>query len=121
MEQLTKRSESGTARPGPWAENLEPAAIIQRLCDRLADYEDTGMKLVNFRNLKPLKSASNNPREEFLKQHEKLKQAVKHASYHVSVTNSEANRAAYDKAVEELETFELTHADMIYLIKKEML
>ena len=43
MERLTKRVD-GIAVLESWAIDKDPVSIIQRLCNRLAAYEDTGME-----------------------------------------------------------------------------
>ena len=46
MERLTKRVD-GIAVLESWAIDKDPVSIIQRLCNRLAAYEDTGMEPEN--------------------------------------------------------------------------
>ena len=43
MERLTKRID-GIAVLESWAIDKDPVSIIQRLCNRLAAYEDTGLE-----------------------------------------------------------------------------
>ena len=49
MERLTKRVD-GIAVLESWAIDKDPVSIIQRLCNRLAAYEDTGLEPEEIKN-----------------------------------------------------------------------
>ena len=54
MERLTKRVD-GIAVLESWAIDKDPVSIIQRLCNRLAAYEDTGLEPEEIRYLGDLR------------------------------------------------------------------
>lgn len=110
MERLTKRAENGIALLGSWADDQDSATIIQCLCDRLADYEDTGFDLSKVLVLdltKPIKCELWNPFDRIREAHTKLLGAVQLARNHIFIADSQENRNAYDKALNELEEFEM--------------
>ena len=53
MERLTKRVD-GIAVLESWAIDKDPVSIIQRLCNRLATYEDTGLEPEEIKELREL-------------------------------------------------------------------
>lgn len=62
MERLTKRID-GIAVLESWAIDKDPVSIIQRLCNRLAAYEDTGLEPEEIYEVRFLIAAQRDPQK----------------------------------------------------------